>query len=135
MAFDQVDDDKLKERWSPRQIARYLARPQPGQPAVNACPETIYRALYYGLLDKRTARLRTRSIRRKKQHRGIPRIIRLQAQQELPVYVRLYLVSSSSGLPVGKFLRHTAAPTPVAGPQMRSRADLGQERPQRSPHS
>ncbi|MFD0033231.1 IS30 family transposase [Streptomyces sp. NPDC127172] len=67
-----VVNDKLKQRWSPQQIALHLARTQPGQPAMNACPETIYRALYNGLLDKRTARLRTRRTRRKKQRRGIP---------------------------------------------------------------
>jgi hypothetical protein len=45
-------NDKLKERWSPQQITRHLACTQPGQPAMNACRETIYRALYNGLLDK-----------------------------------------------------------------------------------
>ncbi|MEV6742356.1 IS30 family transposase [Streptomyces sp. NPDC051104] len=65
-------NDKLKQHWSPQQIALHLARTRPGQPAMNACPETIYRALYKGLLDKRTARLRTRRTRRKKQRRGIP---------------------------------------------------------------
>ncbi|MDX2680137.1 helix-turn-helix domain-containing protein, partial [Streptomyces sp. NY05-11A] len=65
-------NDKLKERWLPQQITRQLASTQPGQPAMNACPETIYRALCNGLLDKRTARLRTRRTRRKTQRRGIP---------------------------------------------------------------
>ncbi|MEY9997235.1 IS30 family transposase [Streptomyces sp. V4I8] len=62
-------NDKLKQRWSPQQITRHLARTNPGLPDMNACPETIYRALYNGLLDKRTARLRTRRTRRKKQRR------------------------------------------------------------------
>ncbi|MFF4309691.1 IS30 family transposase [Streptomyces sp. NPDC001507] len=66
-------NDKLGQRWSPQQITRHLAaRNRPGKPTMNACPETIYRALYSGLLDKRTARLRTRRTRRKKQRRGIP---------------------------------------------------------------
>ncbi|WP_430625678.1 IS30 family transposase [Streptomyces sp. NBC_01264] len=65
-------NDKLGQRWSPQQITRHLARTHPGQTDMNACPETIYRALYRGLLDKRTARLRTRRSRRKKQRRGIP---------------------------------------------------------------
>ncbi|WP_327249830.1 IS30 family transposase [Streptomyces sp. NBC_01320] len=65
-------NDKLKQHWSPQQITRHLARTSPGLPEMNACPETIYRALYNGLLDKRTARLRTRRTRRKKQRRGIP---------------------------------------------------------------
>ncbi|MFF7976225.1 helix-turn-helix domain-containing protein [Streptomyces sp. NPDC007905] len=55
-----IVNDKLKERWSPQQITQYLARTRPGQPGMNACPETIYRALYNGLLEKRTARLRSR---------------------------------------------------------------------------
>ncbi|MEU0971388.1 helix-turn-helix domain-containing protein [Streptomyces sp. NPDC005917] len=58
-------NDKLKQRWSPQQITRHLARSRPAEPAMNACPETIYRALYNGLLDKRTARLRTPRTRRK----------------------------------------------------------------------
>jgi transposase, IS30 family len=71
-ALRDVINDKLKQRWSPQQITRHLARTSPGRPDLNACPETIYRALYNGLLDKRTARLRTRRTRRKKQRRGIP---------------------------------------------------------------
>ncbi|WP_307168078.1 IS30 family transposase [Streptomyces sp. B3I7] len=65
-------NDKLQRRWSPQQITRHLARSGHATPTMNACPETIYRALYNGLLDKRTARLRTRRTRRKKQRRGIP---------------------------------------------------------------
>ncbi|MFE7332490.1 IS30 family transposase [Streptomyces sp. NPDC057565] len=65
-------NDKLKQRWSPQQITRDLARSRPDEPAMNLCPETVYRALYNGLLDKRAARLRTRRTRRKKQRRGIP---------------------------------------------------------------
>ncbi|MGW2552187.1 IS30 family transposase [Streptomyces sp. NPDC001635] len=79
-------NDKLKERWSPQQITRHLARTEPGQPAMNACPETIYRALYNGLLDKRTARLRTRRTRRKKQRQGIP--IKNAIPRMRPVHTR-----------------------------------------------
>ncbi|MEU7061906.1 IS30 family transposase [Streptomyces sp. NPDC046197] len=71
-ALRDLVNDKLKQRWSPQQIARHLTLTQPGQPAMNASPETIYRALYNGVLDKRIARLRTRRTRRKKQRRGIP---------------------------------------------------------------
>jgi hypothetical protein len=71
-ALRDVINDKLKQRWSPQQITRHLARTSPGRPNLNACPETIYRALYNGLVDKRTARLRTRRTRRKKQRRGTP---------------------------------------------------------------
>ncbi|WP_405763890.1 IS30 family transposase [Actinacidiphila glaucinigra] len=65
-------NDKLKQHWSPQQISRQLAQRHPGRPAMNVCPETIYRGLYQGLLDKRTAKLRTGRTRRKKQRRGIP---------------------------------------------------------------
>ncbi|WP_316785009.1 IS30 family transposase [Streptomyces sasae] len=65
-------NDKLHQHWSPQQISRQLARRHPGHPVLNACPETIYRALYNGLLDKRTAKLRTARTRRRKQRRGIP---------------------------------------------------------------
>jgi IS30 family transposase len=64
--------EKLQQRWSPQQISRQLARLHPGIPAMNASPETIYRALYAGLLDRRRAKLRTGRGRRKKQRRGIP---------------------------------------------------------------
>ncbi|MFD8197496.1 transposase [Streptomyces wuyuanensis] len=43
-ALRDVVNDKLKERWSPQQITRHLARSSPGRPDMNACPETIYRA-------------------------------------------------------------------------------------------
>jgi IS30 family transposase len=64
--------EKLQQRWSPQQISRQFARLHPGIPAMNASPETIYRALYAGLLDRRRAKLRTGRGRRKKQRRGIP---------------------------------------------------------------
>ncbi len=74
-ASEQLRDlvnDKLQQRWSPQQISRQLIRLHPGRPSLNANPETIYRALYTGLLDKRRAKLRTRRTRRKPQRRGIP---------------------------------------------------------------
>ncbi|MCX4774478.1 helix-turn-helix domain-containing protein [Streptomyces sp. NBC_01285] len=36
--------EKLTERWSPPQIARFLARTHAGDPMMRACSETIYRA-------------------------------------------------------------------------------------------
>ncbi|MFD4975884.1 hypothetical protein ACFWOI_38455, partial [Streptomyces sp. NPDC058424] len=65
-------NDKLQQHWSPQQISRQLARHHPDDAALHACAETIYRALYNGLLDKRTAKLRTARTRRRKQRRGIP---------------------------------------------------------------
>ncbi len=38
--------EKLTEKWSPQQIARYLAREHAHDAAMRACPETIYRALF-----------------------------------------------------------------------------------------
>lgn len=63
---------KLDEQWSPQQVSRFLARAHLGNPAMRACPETIYRALFAGLLGNRDGRLRTGRTRRKKQRRGVP---------------------------------------------------------------
>lgn len=38
--------DKLKLRWSPAQISRYLNENFPHNKHMNACPETIYQAIY-----------------------------------------------------------------------------------------
>lgn len=64
--------ERLTEKWSPQQIARYLAREYANDLAMRACPETIYRALFAGLLGRREAKLRTGRTRRKKQRRGVP---------------------------------------------------------------
>jgi IS30 family transposase len=37
---------KLRQRWSPRQIAQWLARTYPDQPEMRVTPETIYQAIY-----------------------------------------------------------------------------------------
>ncbi|MGW6391204.1 IS30 family transposase [Streptomyces sp. NPDC055103] len=64
--------EKLTEKWSPQQISRYLAREHAHDPAMRTCPETIYRALFAGLLGRRNAKLRTGRTRRKRQRRGVP---------------------------------------------------------------
>lgn len=64
--------EKLTEKWSPQQVSRFLARSFGNDPAMRACPETIYRALFVGLLGFKDARLRTGRTRRKKQRRGVP---------------------------------------------------------------
>jgi IS30 family transposase len=61
---------KLDRSWSPQQIARFLGRSYPEQPAMRACAETIYRGLFAGVLGKKAARLRTGRSRRKHQRRG-----------------------------------------------------------------
>ncbi|MFF1678330.1 IS30 family transposase [Streptomyces sp. NPDC058256] len=64
--------EKLDEKWSPQQISRYLRRRHPDDPQMHACPETIYRGLFAGLLGRRQGQLRTGRTRRKKQRRGVP---------------------------------------------------------------
>jgi IS30 family transposase len=63
--------EKLTDKWSPHQVSRYLARAFPDDPAMRACPETIYRALFAGLVGRRDGKLRTGRTRRKKQRRGV----------------------------------------------------------------
>ena len=69
---------KLDLRWSPQQISRYLKRTYPNDPAMWACAETIYQALFAGKLGDRYAMLRTRRRRRRKQRRGVPKINKIK---------------------------------------------------------
>ena len=62
---------KLDRNWSPQQISRYLTRTYPGQPAMRACAETIYRGLFAGVLGKKAGKLRTGRSRRKPHRRGV----------------------------------------------------------------
>ncbi|MEU5547720.1 IS30 family transposase [Streptomyces sioyaensis] len=64
--------EKLTEKWSSQQISRHLAREHAHDTSMRACPETIYRALFAGLLGRRDAKLRTGRTRRKRQRRGVP---------------------------------------------------------------
>lgn len=41
---------KLGERWSPSQISRWLRRRYPSRPGWHVCAETIYQAVYQGLI-------------------------------------------------------------------------------------
>ncbi|MPY51094.1 IS30 family transposase [Streptomyces acidicola] len=70
--------EKLTEKWSPQQIARHLAREYANDVTMRACPETIYRALFAGLLGRREAKLRTGRTRRKKQRRGVPTLNKIK---------------------------------------------------------
>jgi IS30 family transposase len=56
---------KMQRKWSPQQIARFLRRTYPGQPFMQVCAETIYRALFAGLLGHKAGKLRTGRSRRK----------------------------------------------------------------------
>jgi IS30 family transposase len=69
---------KLTEKWSPQQISRFLTRTYPGQPAMQACPETIYRALFTGLLGRKPGKLRTGRCRRKPHRRGVPHLNKIK---------------------------------------------------------
>jgi transposase, IS30 family len=62
---------KLKVKWSPQQISRFLKRAFPADPAMRACPETIYQALFTGRLGPLAGKLRTGRQRRKRQRRGV----------------------------------------------------------------
>jgi IS30 family transposase len=61
---------KLDQRWSPSQISRFLTRTYP-EPGRRLCAETIYRALFGGLLGARSGKLRTGRSCRKAQRRGV----------------------------------------------------------------
>jgi len=68
----QAITDKLRRRWSPPQISRYLKRTHPDDLTMRACPETIYQALFAGVLGPIAGKLRTGRQRRKPQRRGVP---------------------------------------------------------------
>jgi IS30 family transposase len=62
---------KLERKWSPQQVSRFLRRTYPRQAARRLCAETIYRALFDGLLGSRPGLLRTGRARRKPHRRGV----------------------------------------------------------------
>ncbi len=64
---------KLTARWSPQQIARFLTRTAATRAGQRVCTETIYRALFGGLLGRKRGKLRTGRCCRKPQRRGTAR--------------------------------------------------------------
>jgi IS30 family transposase len=68
----QAIADKLDVKWSPAQISRFLKRTFPDDETMQACPETIYQALFAGVLGPTEGKLRTGRGRRKPQRRGAP---------------------------------------------------------------
>jgi transposase, IS30 family len=68
----QAIADKLRVKWSPPQISRFLKRVFPHDSSMRACPETIYQALFAGILGPLAGKLRTGRQRRKQQRRGVP---------------------------------------------------------------
>jgi IS30 family transposase len=74
-------EGKLKQRWSPEQIAQALRSEFPGQPERHVVPETIYQAVYRpdlgGLCRQLPRALRSGRLRRRPHHRGEQRRGRL----------------------------------------------------------
>ena len=68
----QAITDKLHCKWSPPQISRFLKRAFPHDPSMRACAETIYQALFAGVLGPIAGKLRTGRQRRKPHRRGVP---------------------------------------------------------------
>jgi transposase, IS30 family len=82
--------DRLRRKWSPGQISRHLKRAHPDDPSMRACPETIYQALFAGVLGPIAGKLRTGRQRRKPQRRGVPtknKIANMRPLSERPVEV------------------------------------------------
>ncbi|MCU1681074.1 MAG: Integrase core domain protein [Amycolatopsis sp.] len=68
--LDSVVRRKRERKWSPQQIARFLRRTYPNLNSMQLCAETIYRALFAGLLGHKAGKLRTGRSRRKRHRRG-----------------------------------------------------------------
>lgn len=62
---------RLALRWSPQQIARFLARTYPGDPSMRLSAEAIYQGLFTGRLGKKEGKLRTGRVVRRRQRRGV----------------------------------------------------------------
>jgi IS30 family transposase len=85
--------EKLTDKWSPQQISRFLQRTYPAQQDMQACPETIYQALFAGLLGRKPGKLRTGRTRREPHRRGVPHLNKIKnmtpvAQRPLEVNER-----------------------------------------------
>jgi transposase, IS30 family len=99
---------KLARKWSPQQISRFLARSYPGQPAMQACAETIYRGLFAGLLGSKEGKLRTGRSRRRPHRRGVAvpnkiKNMKLLAQRPAEVSERRVPGHWEGDLIIGKF--------------------------------
>jgi IS30 family transposase len=66
----EVVADKLGQRWSPAQIARWLRRRWPRRSHWHVCHETIYEAVYRGLVVVNRQTLRTGRTYRHRRGRG-----------------------------------------------------------------
>ncbi len=83
---------KLRRRWSPEQICRWLRRRYSRRRRWHICWETIYAALYHGILDRAlTARLRTGRAFRHRRGRGrtvLPRMPQMRSIHDRPAHVQ-----------------------------------------------
>src|SRR4051812_47115336 len=83
----QIVQDKLKEEWSPAQIAAHLRETYPNRPGWHLCHETIYQALYHGgkggLSRTLTKKLRTGRPLRKRRRSPMARTPRFVAPGRL----------------------------------------------------
>jgi IS30 family transposase len=83
----QIVQDKLKEEWSPAQIAAHLRETYPDRPEWHLCHETIYQALYHGgkggLSRTLTKKLRTGRPLRKRRRSPMARTPRFVAPGRL----------------------------------------------------
>jgi len=66
----KVVEAGLDEFWSPTQISKTLVEEYPNDPRMRVSPETIYEAIYQGVVDRQPQRcLRTKRPRRVRRHR------------------------------------------------------------------
>lgn len=86
-ALRQIVQDKLKEEWSPAQIAAHLRETYPHRAEWHLCHETIYQALYHGgkggLSRTLTKKLRTGRPLRKRRRSPVARSPRFIAPGRL----------------------------------------------------
>src|SRR3954454_22034033 len=86
-----VIEAKLNKRWSPEQVCRWLRRTYRRRRDWHLCWETVYDALYRGVLNRRlTARLRTGRTFRHRRGRGrssFPRMLAMRSIHSRPRYV------------------------------------------------
>ncbi|TDD27206.1 IS30 family transposase [Nonomuraea terrae] len=132
--------EKLRDKWSPQQISRFLRRTYPGRQGMQVCPETIYRALFAGLLGRKPGKLRTGRTRRKPHRRGVPHLNKIKnmtplAQRPLEVNERRtpghwegdLIIGRGQGSAIGtlvervtRYVRLIHLPSGWKAPQMRN---------------
>jgi IS30 family transposase len=88
---------------------------------MRACPETIYRALFAGLLGRKNAKLRTGRVRRQRQRRGVPTLNKIKNmtlihQRPVEVNDRTTAGHWEGDLIIGAGRTPRSAPSPNAPP-------------------